>query len=80
MSLGILQLILGWCSIINIGFLLFWFLIIVFANKMIYKIHGKWFKMPEEQFNAIHYAGIMLYKLAIYVLFIIPYIVLRIIS
>ncbi|MBU1086934.1 MAG: hypothetical protein KKD05_05375 [Candidatus Omnitrophica bacterium] len=79
MSLDTLRQILGWCSIINLGILFWWFALIAFAGKWVYKIHGKWFKMPEEQFNAIHYSGIMFYKLTVFILFIVPYIVLTII-
>jgi len=80
MCIGTLKQILGLCSIINLVVLLFWFIMMAFANKAIYKIHSRWFKISEEHFNAIHYTGIMYYKLAIFVFFIIPYFVLRIVG
>ena len=58
MTIDILREVFGWCSIINMGLLLLWFLIILFAHDWIYKFHSKWFKIPVETFDAVHYAGI----------------------
>ncbi|MFH1061505.1 MAG: hypothetical protein V1747_01295 [Candidatus Omnitrophota bacterium] len=80
MNLYTLRQILGWSAVINIGLLLWWFGIIVFARTWVYKVHSKWFKIPEEQFYAIHYTGMMYYKLTVLALFIAPYIALRIIG
>ena len=78
MTIDALQGILGWGIVINIAFLLWWFLFIVFAHDWVYKMHTKWFKISVETFDAIHYAGIAFYKILMFVLFIIPYIVIRI--
>jgi hypothetical protein len=34
-----------------------WFLVFVFAHDWILRIHGKWFRLSREQFDALHYAG-----------------------
>lgn len=80
MDIDILRQFFGWSAVINMGILLLWSGIIGVARNRIYKIHSVWFKISEEQFNAIHYMGIMFYKLTISGLFIVPYIVLRIIG
>ena len=79
-TVGIIRELLGWCCIINIGLLLWWFLIILLAHNWIYRIHRKWFKISEETFDTIHYTGIALFKIAIFVFNIVPYIALRIIG
>ena len=69
-----------WCIVINMGLLLWWFLIFTFAHDWIYKVHGKWFKMPVDKFNMIHYAGIAFFKILIFVFNVVPYLALLIIK
>lgn len=80
MTLEMLQSVLGWSAIINMAILLWWFLIIMYARDWIYQLHSKFYDITKEHFNLLHYAGIMLYKIAIWLLFIVPYIALRIVQ
>ena len=80
MTVDILRGVLGWCAVINVGVLLFWFLILAFAHDFVYRVHSRWFKMPVETFNAIHYAGIAFFKTAIFVSNVIPYFALCIVT
>lgn len=68
-----------WCLVINIGLLIWWFLIILFARDWVYRVHGKWFKLSREQFDAIHYEGIVFYKICIFIFNVVPYIALCIV-
>jgi len=72
--------VLFWCFIINFGLLLWWFLFIIFARDWTYRLHSKWFKLSIEQFDAIHYAGIALFKLSIFSFYLVPYFALLIVS
>jgi hypothetical protein len=78
MTIEMMRAVLGWCSIINMGLLLWWFLILVFAHDLVYRLHSKWFKISVETFDAIHYSGIAFFKLAVFVFNIVPYLALRI--
>lgn len=80
MSLELLKCFFGWCSIINIGLLLWWFLVIILAHDFIYRMHTKWFKISAEKFDAIHYNGIIIFKLFVMIFNVIPYFALLIIS
>ena len=80
MTVEILRDFLAWCSVINIGLLLFWVLWLMLLHDFVYRIHGKWFKMSVERFDAIHYAGIAFYKICIFVFNIVPYLALRIVG
>ena len=80
MTLEIVRNALGWCCLINLGILMWWFLFLVFAHDWVYKLHTKWFKMSVEQFNAIHYTGMMLFKLFIFAANLVPYLALRIVG
>ena len=80
MRVDVLSGLLGWCSIINIGLLLWWFLMLMFAHDFVYRLHTKWFKIPRETFDTIHYAAIAFYKIAIFIFNIIPYFALQIVT
>jgi hypothetical protein len=69
-----------WCSIINIGLLLWWWLFFTLAHDWIYRFHGKWFKLSADKFDAIHYAGMAFFKICIFVFNIVPYFALRIVG
>ncbi len=79
MTIETMRAVLGWCSIINMGLLLWWFLIVTFAHDWVYRFHSKWFKLSVESFDAIHYAGIAFFKVAIFVFNIVPYFALGIV-
>ena len=80
MAIELVQETLGWCSLINVALLLIWFLFIVFAHDWIFRIHTRWFKLSSEKFDAIHYAGMGLFKMTIVIFNVMPYLALRIAS
>ena len=65
MDIVTLKTVLLYVTLINWGILLWWTLFLLFARNFLYRLHHRWFNLSEEQFNAIHYAGIAIYKLAI---------------
>ena len=80
MTIEMIRAALGWCSIINIGLLLFWFLIILLAHDWVYNFHSKWFKLSVEKFDGIHYMGIAFFKVVVFIFNIVPYFALCIIG
>ena len=68
---------LGWCSLLNSGLLIVWGLLIVLGRRRIYSIHTRWYKLSEEEFDRIHYKGILFSKILVIVFNIVPYVVLR---
>ena len=69
-----------WCTVINMAMLLLWSVMLTVAGDWIYRFHGKWFHMSREAFNAIHYSGILLFKIAIFLFNLVPYIALVIVG
>lgn len=69
-----------WCLIMNVGLLLWWFLVFSLAHDWVYRIHGRWFTLSEERFDAIHYLGMAIFKIAIFMFNIVPYIALLIVG
>ncbi len=76
MNADTLQSFLGWSTAINVGLLVVWFLGYLLAHDWIYRYHSKMFKLTVETFDAIHYAGMAAYKVAIFVLNLVPYLAL----
>jgi hypothetical protein len=69
-----------WCSVINVGMLTLWCVMILLARDWIYRLHSRWFPMSKESFAIIHYCGIGLYKMAVFFLCVIPYVALLIVG
>jgi len=79
-SIEVTRSFLLWCTVINYGILLVWFLVFVFAHDWIQRIHGRWFRLSNEQFDALHYAGMTILKTGIILLNLVPFVVLSIIG
>ena len=79
-DLETIRSVLGWSSVINIGIIVSWFLLFAVARDWIYRIHGKWFAMLVERFNAIHYAAMAVFKCGILSFNLVPYLALRIVA
>lgn len=69
-----------WCTVINYGILLVWFGVFVFAHSWIYSMHSRWFKFSVENFDALNYAGVAIYKIGIMLFNVVPLIAMCIIS
>ncbi len=80
MSIEIARGVLGWCTVINYGVLLLWFLFFTLAHDWIYRFHARWFRLPVEQFDAIHYAVMGIYKIGIILFNLVPYVALLIVA
>lgn len=80
MSIEAIRNFLLWCTVINYGVLLVWFLFFVFAHEWMLHFHGRWFRLSREQFDALHYAGMMILKIGTILFNLVPYVVLRIIG
>lgn len=65
-----------WCVGINYGLLLVWFGLFVYAHDWLYRLHRRWFKLSVETFDAIHYAGLSIYKIGIILFNLVPLVTL----
>ena len=79
MNIDTTRRVLFWCTVINYGILLLWFLFFMLAHDAMYHLHGMWFHLSVEQFDMLHYAGMSVYKLGIILLNLVPYIALHIV-
>lgn len=76
MNLELLRNVLLWSAAVNYAFLMWWFLLFTFSHDWVYRLHGRWFSLSEEKFDAIHYAGMAFYKIAILMFNLVPGLVL----
>ena len=78
MTVEALRQFLAYSLVINYLILLAWFATFTFAHGWMQRLHGKWFKLSEGTFDAIHYGGMAAYKIGILLFNLVPLIVLRI--
>ena len=70
----------GWCTLINWAVLFLWWMGMAFAHDSIHAVHGKWFSIPVERFDSIHYQSMAIFKIGIILLNLAPYLALRIVG
>lgn len=80
MNLELIREILLLSTLINYGLLILWFVFFSLAHDWMYRLHGRWFRLTIEQFDAIHYAGMAFYKIGIFLFNLIPLIALYIVT
>jgi hypothetical protein len=80
MSIEMARNALLWCTIINYGLLLWWFVLFALAHDSMQRFQNKWFPMSVEAFDMVHYAGMALFKIGIILFNLVPYIALRIVA
>ena len=52
-------------TLINYAVLIVWVLAFINAREGRRGLHGRWFKLPDATFDAIHYGGMAAYKIGI---------------
>lgn len=76
MTVDVIRHFLLGCTVINYGILLVWFLVFVFAHDWMLHLHGRWFHLSRDQFDALHYGGMSVFKVGIMLLNLVPFVVL----
>jgi hypothetical protein len=79
MTAEMIRDMLAWSAVINYAFLFVWFLLFTRAHDWMYGVHGHWFKLSVERFDAIHYGGMAMLKIGILMFALGPYLALRIV-
>ncbi|GAB2489102.1 DUF6868 family protein [Arenimonas alkanexedens] len=80
MDVEFVQSFLLYSLAINYGILLAWFLMFAFAKDFLFGLHGRWFRLPPDQFDAIHYTSMAVYKIGIFLFNLVPLIALWLIG
>lgn len=69
-----------WCALLNYAVLLLAFIAWVGWGDALYRLHARWFRLERAQCDAALYMMLGLYKLAIWLLFLVPWIALRVVG
>jgi hypothetical protein len=71
--------VLMWCVLFSGAILLLWFCMLAFAGEWVYRMHSQFIPVSREHFAFVHYGGLALFKGAVLVLFLVPYVAIRIV-
>ncbi|MEG1489345.1 DUF6868 family protein [Acinetobacter sp.] len=77
MNIAQLTDFLLYCTLINYVILLIWFFAFTFAKSWMKKLHRQWFNLSDQNFDAIHYSAMAVYKIGILLLNLVPLIALK---
>jgi hypothetical protein len=76
-SIEVLATFFGWCSLINIGVLVFSTVVLVLMKESISGFHARLFGVKQEVLPPLYFAYLAQYKVAILVLNLVPYLALK---
>ena len=65
------------CFIMGVFTLFLWWGLLALMGDLAYGVHSKIVPISRQQFDVIHYTGMLMTKAAIFVLFLFPYISIR---
>ena len=80
MNIERVRYFLLWCTIINYGWIIVWFLLVVLGRPWVYGVWRRWFHLSTEEFDRLNFTGMMFYKIGVLLFNLVPLIVLFIIS
>jgi hypothetical protein len=78
--LDVISGILIRCFLGGILLLTAWFFCFAFAGDWIYQLHSRWFAIPRQAFDALHYALMAATKIVLILFFLLPWIAIRLVS
>lgn len=80
MEMELLRRVLGWCCVFHLVILLYWGVMIMFAQGFVHRLHNKWFPLTREDFTKLHYVLLGTYKMLAITFSFIPYFALRMVA
>ncbi|MBF0264480.1 MAG: hypothetical protein HQL46_04350 [Gammaproteobacteria bacterium] len=80
MELQVLTTFLGWCTVINIGILMFTTIILILVGEYISTIHSKLFGFEQIKVKEIYFQYLGYYKVAIIIINLTPYLALKLMA
>lgn len=78
MTASFITELLGWASLLNLGFLVFATLLLTVLKKPITALHSQWFGVAEPELTLIYFRFLASYKLLTFVFILAPYLALKI--
>jgi hypothetical protein len=72
MTMDQLKEFLLYSFVLNYGMLIFWGLMFWFWRDGMYRLHRRWFRLSEEQFDSSHHFMMSIYKIGIIMFNLVP--------
>ena len=69
-----------WCTILNLGVMIAWTIVLASAPDFMYRMQTKWFPMPQETFNVVVYSALGMYRIVFVVFNLVPYVALLLVQ
>lgn len=76
-SVQTVSAVLGWCTVLNMGMLMFASVLLIVLGRPIKRIHARMFDLPDEDLSRAYFQYLAQYKIAIFVFNLAPYVALR---
>ena len=76
-SIQTLTTFLGWCTVLNLGVLSLAAILLIIMRTPISSIHSKMFGLSQDDLSRAYFQYLAQYKIAIFVLNIVPYLALK---
>ncbi|MGB0153148.1 MAG: DUF6868 family protein [Verrucomicrobiales bacterium] len=70
---------LGWCSVINLGVLIFSSVMLMACRGWVMAMHSKMFGLEEKELGSLYFRFLAYYKIVVIAFNLVPYFALRII-
>lgn len=67
------------CFIMGVLALFFWWGAVALMGDFVYSVHTRIIPISRQEFDVIHYTGMLLTKAAIFVLFFFPYVAIKLV-
>lgn len=64
-------------TLINYAIVTIWFMVFIYAHEALYRLHTKWFRLSQQDFDKIHYSAMAAYKIGVMLLNLVPLITLN---
>jgi len=80
MTIDIVRDALLWCSIIDYLILLAWFLLFRLPHAWVHRLWGRSFGLSPERCDELSAMGMVLFKAAVILFNLVPYVALRIVA
>jgi len=82
MTLETVRSVLAWCTVINFGILIIWWLFLAIAHDWMYNYQMKIARLniPEEKFDTVNYSIMAFFKVCVIVFNLAPYLAMRIVG
>ena len=80
MTIDVLTAFFGWCSVINIGLLVFTTAFLIVSMNWVSRVHASLFGLNQDELPSLYFQYLAHFKIAVLVFNLVPYIALKLLA